>query len=307
MYIFLILVFLISIFVHFFIQKIFISNKKFDIINHRSNHNSLATRSGGIGIFVSLLLTVFYFYFNNIKIFDYSLLVPVSIMFLIGVYDDIYNANFKLKFFFQIIVAKILIDLGFVITDFHGLFFLNEIPWIFAQISTIFIFLIIVNSVNFIDGIDGLAITEFIKLIFLVELFSINMTDLFYLGVVVITAILPLYYFNFKKENKVFLGDGGSLLLGTIISIFIFYVLSDRYEFKPGWEFNKSVFSIIILLYPLIDLLRVFILRLLKGKSPFEPDKNHIHHLLQKKMSANLIIPILNILPLLLLIILFFV
>ena len=88
-------------------------------------------------------------------------------MFIIGVYDDLYNANFKLKFLMQIIVGKILIDQGFVITNYYGLFGLQEISWILAQFTTIFVFLIIVNAFNFIDGIDGLAKSQFFKTSFL--------------------------------------------------------------------------------------------------------------------------------------------
>ena len=87
-------------------------------------------------------------------------------MFVVGVYDDFYNADFKLKFLLQIIVAKILIDQGLIIDHFHGVLGLQEIPRIGAQIFTVFVFLVIVNAINFIDGIDGLAITEVIKVIF---------------------------------------------------------------------------------------------------------------------------------------------
>ena len=126
---------------HFSIQKTFIHFKKFDDFNHRSSHNTLATRTGGIGIYCSLLIISLYFYFQGIEMFDYSLFIPLSIMFVIGVYDDFYNADFKLKFFIQIIVAKIFIDQGFVINNYHGLFGFNEIPWIIAQLTTVFVLL----------------------------------------------------------------------------------------------------------------------------------------------------------------------
>ena len=92
-------------------------------------------------------------------------------MFIVGVYDDFYNADFKLKFLLQIIVAKILIDYGFVIENFHGVFGLNEIPRLASQLFTVFVFLVIVNAMNFIDGIDGLAITETIKVIIIDRIF----------------------------------------------------------------------------------------------------------------------------------------
>ena len=264
-------------------QKIFIHYKKFDDINHRSSHKTLATRTGGIGIFATLLFVSTYYYFNTIELFDYSLFIPLGIMFVVGVYDDFYNADFKLKFLLQIIVAKIIIDQGYVISNYHGLFGLYEVPWILAQLSTVFVFLVIINAINFIDGIDGLAITEVIKTILLIEFFSAGDTALSPLALLLVISILPLYYFNFKKEHKVFLGDGGSLLLGTIVSIYVFYTLGSDYAFKPEFTVNKALFAVVVLLYPLVDLLRVFIIRIKNGNSPFQPDQNHIHHLLIKK------------------------
>ena len=289
------LVFVLSGILTYFTQKIFIHYKKFDDFNHRSSHKTLATRTGGIGVFATLLIISSYYYFNKIDLFDYSLFIPLGIMFIVGVYDDFYNADFKLKFLLQIIVAKIIIDQGYVISNYHGLFGLYEVPWLLAQLSTVFVFLVIINAINFIDGIDGLAITEVIKTIVLIEFFSGNQTALNPLVTLLILSLLPLYYFNFKKERKVFLGDAGSLLLGTIVSIYIFYVLGNEYQFKEGFEINKALFAVLLVLYPLVDLLRVFILRIKKGKSPFEADRNHIHHLFMKYRLNNLLILLLLI------------
>ena len=274
----LIFVLVLSSIIHFTVQKFFIYKKKFDDFNHRSSHNTLATKTGGIGIFLTVFLISFYYYLQGIELFDYSLFIPLGIMFVVGVYDDLYLADFKLKFLLEIIVAKIIIDQGYVISNYHGLFGLFEVPWILAQLSTIFVFLVIINAINFIDGIDGLAITEVIKTLLLIEFFSAGETTLSLFTILLIICLLPLYYFNFKKEHKVFLGDGGSLLLGTIVSIYVFYILGGDFEFKPGFEINKTLFAVLILLYPLVDLLRVFVLRIKEGKSPFEADKKHIHH-----------------------------
>lgn len=283
-------VLLLSGFLTYFIQKIFIHYKKFDDFNHRSSHKTLATRTGGIGVFTTLLLVSLYFYFNKVDLFEYSLFIPLGIMFIVGVYDDFYNADFKLKFLLQVIVAKIIIDQGFVISNYYGLFGVYEIPWILAQLSTVFVFLVIINAINFIDGIDGLAITEAIKTVLFIEFFSVSNTLLRPLGVLLVLSLLPLYYFNFKKKRKVFLGDGGSLLIGTIVSIYIFYVLGDDYVIKTEYTINKVLFTISILAYPLIDLLRVFTIRIKNKKSPFEADKNHIHHQLLKKVSSHFIV-----------------
>ena len=284
------LVVLLSGLLTYFTQKMFVYYKRFDDFNHRSSHKTLATLTGGIGIFATLLIISSYYYFNKIELFDYSLFIPLGIMFIVGVYDDFYNADFKLKFLLQIIVAKIIIDQGYAITNYHGLFGLYEVPWILAQLSTVFVFLVIINAINFIDGIDGLAITEVIKTILLIEFFSATETALTPLALLLIISLLPLYYFNFKKKDKVFLGDGGSLILGTIISIYVFYVLGSDFEFKSGLAINKALFTVLILLYPLVDLLRVFIIRIKSGNSPFQPDQNHIHHIILRKTNNHIFV-----------------
>ena len=283
------LVFILSGILTYITQKIFIYYKKFDDFNHRSSHKTLATRTGGIGIFATLLIVSSYYYFNKIELFDYSLFIPLGIMFIVGVYDDFYHADFKLKFLLQIIVAKIIIDQGYVISNYHGLFGLYEVPWILAQLSTVFVFLVIINAINFIDGIDGLAISEVIKTILLIEFFSASKTALTPLALLLIISLLPLYYFNFKKKGKVFLGDGGSLLLGTILSIYIFYVLEHQYVIKNNIQINKVLFAILIVFYPLLDLLRVFIIRIKNGRSPFLADQSHLHHYIVKKTDSVII------------------
>ena len=280
---------------HFSIQKTFIYLKKFDDFNHRSSHSTLATRTGGIGIYCSLLFISLYFYFQGIEIFDYSLFIPLSVMFIIGVYDDFYNADFKLKFFLQIIVAKILIDQGYVINNYHGLFGLNEIPWIIAQLTTIFVFVIVVNAINFIDGLDGLAISQVIKTIILFEIFSANITEISNIGFLVILSLIPLYYFNFKKKRKIFLGDSGSMLLGTLIMVYVLFLLGDNYIIDEKLSLNKTLLSVLVILYPLFDLFRVTVLRISNGLSPFVADQNHIHHKLLELFKGKHFVVVLSI------------
>lgn len=280
------------------LKKLFTKLNQFDAINFRSVHQSKATKTGGIAVFTTIFIFSFYFYLRSDQIYDFSILIPLGIMFVVGVYDDFYNADFKLKFLLQIIVAKILIDYGLVIENFHGVFGLYEIPRIPSQLFTVFVFLVIVNAINFIDGIDGLAITEAIKVILVVELLSTTATPYFKLGMITILALLPLYYFNYKKDYKVFLGDGGSLFLGTLISIYIFYVLGPEYDLKHS--ISKPFLSMSLILYPLIDLLRVFIIRIKEKKSPFNPDQNHIHHwLLKRGLNHFKIVVLVNFLSLL--------
>ena len=288
-----------SIVIAYSLKKLFTSLGKFDTINFRSVHNTQATKTGGITVFTTLFFTSIYLYITQQTLYDFSLLIPLGIMFIVGVYDDFYNADFKLKFFLQIIVAKILIDQGFVIDHFHGVLGLQEIPRLASQIFTVFVFLVIVNAINFIDGIDGMAITEVIKVILLVEFFSITNTPLYFLGILIVMCSLPLYYFNFKKDNKVFLGDAGSLLFGTLIAVYLFQVLGSEFAFKESYKINKPLLTISIIIYPLIDLLRVFIIRISNKKSPFSPDQNHLHHLLLNRgfshFSVVLIIQLISL------------
>ena len=295
------LILTLSTFFHFGIQKLFVYYKKFDDFNHRSSHKTLATRTGGIGIFSTLFIVSLFFYLNKNEVYDFSLLIPLGIMFFVGVYDDFYNADFKLKFFFQIIVAKILIDQGYVITNYYGFLGIENVPWLIAQLTTIFVFLVVINSINFIDGIDGLAITEFMKIIILITYFITSGNTINFLGIVVISSIIPLYYFNLRKKRKIFLGDGGSLFLGTLIMIFILTLLNENTLLDKN--INKFILSISILIYPLIDTIRVFTLRIIKNKSPFLADNNHIHHKLLKigfsHYQVVLIIEIISAIPIL--------
>ena len=130
-------------------------------------------------------------------------------MLILGIYDDIYDADFKLKFLLQIIVANLNRSRVYNI-NFYGFFGIYEVPRLLAQATTIFVFLVVVNSINFIDGIDGLAITESIKIILLIEYFSHQNTPLYKL---VFNNPLTIPLIILTKKRK-FLGDSGSLLLG---------------------------------------------------------------------------------------------
>lgn len=268
-------------------QIIFLKYNIVDRVNKRSSHTNIATRSGGISIFSAIFLISLYYYFVGLEIYDFSFIVPLSLLLITGLYDDIYKMDFKLKFIFQIIAAKIIIDSGLIIENLHGFMGIYEIGRVFGHLLTIFIIVSIVNSINFIDGIDGLALSVIIVFISAFEFFSMNQTQLINLSTILIISALPMFYFNFRKNKKVFLGDSGSLFLGGIVSIYVLNILSPSYLIKPEYDINKVFFVISILFYPIIDLVRVFILRIVKGGSPFKADKNHIHHILNIKLKKH--------------------
>lgn len=285
-------------------QKLFLKYNFIDKIISRSSHNSIATRSGGISIFITIFFLSIYYYLNGRTLFDYSFIVPLFLLVMVGIYDDIKDIDYKLKFIFQIITAKIIIDNGLVIDNLHGVMGIFELHRVIAQMLTIFIIVAIINSINFIDGIDGLAISVVIIFLVSFEFFAESPSPFFNLTLILIPSLTALYYFNFRKENKIFLGDSGSLFLGGIASIYIIFILSNDYLIKSEYDLHKIIFVISIFVYPIVDIIRVVYLRIIKGKSPFHPDKNHIHHILIKRLNEHSIVVLLIVFTSLLIILL---
>lgn len=281
---------IVSFFLVHFIQKKFLAKGLLDNVNHRSSHKVIATRSGGIPIFILVFSVSLYNYFMGVTLFDYSLLIPLLLLLSIGLYDDIYNIDFKLKFIFQIISAKIIIDSGLIVDNFHGLFNIFELNRILAQVLTIFIIIAIINSINFIDGIDGLAVIVVSLFIIIFESLALTTTPFIYLSLIIIGSFIPILLYNVKPQNKVFLGDSGSLFLGGIVSIYVLHTLSNNYIIKPEYDINKILFVISILSYPIIDITRVVFIRVMKRQSPFEADKNHLHHEILKKVKKHYLV-----------------
>ena len=163
-------------------------------------------------------------------------------------------------------------------SNFYGFLGIYEIPWVISQVLTGVAFVIIVNAYNFIDGIDGLAISETIKnLIFFLCILP-SSDPFFNLAYILLFISIPFYYFNLKKRKKVFLGDAGSLFLGGINIIFLLHLLDPKIIINAVENSKKILVAIGILLYPICDLTRVVFIRLKNKKSPFTADQNHIHH-----------------------------
>ena len=119
------------------------------------------------------------------------------------------------------------------------------------------------------------------------EFFGKNFFFFDSLSLLLICSTIPLWYFNFKKNKKIFLGDAGSLMLGTVVSIYTISILKSHYIIKDDYDIHKILFVISILLYPIIDIIRIFFLRVINGQSPFVADKRHIHHLLLNVFKSH--------------------
>ena len=278
---------LLSSFFLYYFQKIFLKKEYTDKINIRSSHSSLATRNGGVAIYLCLLIISSFFYITGYEIFDYTVLVSLTLLLTVGLYDDLYGVDFKLKFIFQVIFAKLIIDSGLIIDNLHGILGINEINRILAQLISIFIITAIINAINFIDGIDGLTITIVSFFIIMFELLAKDLSSFFNLSLILISSFIPLFYFNLRRNNKIFLGDSGSLFLGGVVAIYVMHICSSNYLVIENYDINKILFVFSILTYPIIDITRIVLVRIKNGKSPFTADKNHIHHLLLKKCKSH--------------------
>ena len=252
---------------------------------NRKIHSRNIPTSGGLSIYLSLLpLLIFLCFQERIYI---GIFISASILLVLGISDDIKPIPARYK-----LVAQ---SLACIVTIYFG----TEITWIsnpfgypiylnyFGKILSFFWLLGIINAMNLIDGIDGLAISVVSIFLLSFELFSATSSDLLYLTLIILSSIVPLYFFNLRIKNKVFLGDSGSLLLGTVVSIYVLKILSQDYSIKPNYDLNKVIFVISILTYPIVDIIRIFILRLYQKKSPFLPDKQHIHHLILRKTEKH--------------------
>ncbi|MEI7499061.1 MAG: MraY family glycosyltransferase [Bacteroidota bacterium] len=266
------------------IIKLSIHYNLVDKPNERKVHKVPISRLGGLGIVAGTLSTfpLWFLYTNNN--FLLHLLTGLLILMIIGIVDDLRELPPKVKFLGQVIAALFLAHAGLLIDNMFGIFGINQLPIVIQYIITVFIVAGVINAFNLIDGIDGLA--GGLALIDLTGFFII-----FYLsgelGVAFITASTGGALLAFLKYNwhpaRIFMGDTGSMILGYLLSaagIVTMVFSRGQSSYFNYTEAAIIVFSIFLL--PVYDTLRVFTGRVINKKSPFSPDKTHIHHLLMQ-------------------------
>lgn len=240
---------------------------------------------GGSAIAIGGILPIVV-YFQIMHIYDWYAIVIFGICALVlGVLDDIRNLSARLRFAIELLMVGGYIWLSSnMIDSFHGLWDIQILPkWLGICISLI-AGVGIINSINMIDGIDGYS-SGFVMvacLLFSVLFFYIH--EYAFAGFMVIFAmnIIPFFYHNaFNTSQKMYIGDGGTLMLGAIMVSTIFYALSSQSPCVIAFESNINViaFCIAVLCIPIFDTLRVMVLRIKSGISPFKADTNHLHHL----------------------------
>jgi UDP-N-acetylmuramyl pentapeptide phosphotransferase/UDP-N-acetylglucosamine-1-phosphate transferase len=170
------------------------------------------------------------------------------------------------------------------IDSFHGVLGIYEIPYVASILFTVFVFIVIINGINLIDGIDGLAAGVSILISFTMGLWFLLSEIIPYaiMCFIMVGSLSAFFYFNvFGKNNKIFLGDAGSLIVGMAIAVFTINFLENQPGFLDFVAVGTSpAIAFGILIIPLFDSLRVFILRLSQGRSPFSADRQHLHHIL---------------------------
>jgi UDP-N-acetylmuramyl pentapeptide phosphotransferase/UDP-N-acetylglucosamine-1-phosphate transferase len=205
------------------------------------------------------------------------------IMFVLGIKDDLIAISPRKKLAGQIFAALVVIVMGDIrFTNFHGIFGIHELNYFVSVFFTIFVIIVVTNGFNLIDGIDGLAsgICALVTTTLGIWFFLTGNYEYVILATSLLGALLSFFRFNvFGKSNKIFMGDTGSMILGLLISILVirFNELNIYPDFKYSVQAAPAV-SIGILAVPLFDTIRVMLIRILNKKSPFQPDKNHVHH-----------------------------
>ena len=254
----------------------------------RKIHTKKVPLTGGFYLFINILTIFFvssYFNFTNNSILNINILIFIFIIFIIGIFDDKYGINANLKLFLSIIFFTVFLHINehlilkSIIISSGQIFYLGS----FSIPFTVFCFVIFQNAFNMYDGINLQNISYFFFLISIIFIFFGFIDFYIYLTPVFIL----LFYLNFN--SKMFLGDSGSYILSFLISIYLIYIFNNT-------EINfPSDLVFLFLCVPGYDLLRLAIFRTIKKKHPFKADKNHIHHLLVKKIGYSKTIIYLNL------------
>ncbi len=211
-------------------------------------------------------------------------IMAMTTMLLFGVWDDIKNLPAILRLIMQFGIVGAYMGLtGHYITDFYGLFGIHEISlWIGIPLSLV-AGVGTINSINMIDGVDGYSSGYGImaSVSFATVFLAVNQEVWASLGVIVASALLPFFMHNvFGVKSKMFIGDGGTMMLGFLMTIFELGALSLRSGSKLEEQgVGLIAMTLAILCIPVFDTLRVMIVRMIRGRSPFKPDKSHLHHL----------------------------
>ncbi|NVN93814.1 MAG: undecaprenyl/decaprenyl-phosphate alpha-N-acetylglucosaminyl 1-phosphate transferase [Bacteroidetes bacterium] len=272
--------------------------------NDRTSHNKPTATLGGIAIFGGFIFASLLFPpFGSLMEMRY-IVAGVLLMFFIGMKDDIFVIAPLSKLGAQIVAAIIIVDFANIrLTSLHGFLGVTDLNYHCSLYLTIFVVVVIVNAFNLIDGIDGLAagIGIVCSATFGVWFYLSGQFEFAFLTAALAGSLGGFLWFNlFGKKNKIFMGDTGSLVLGFLIAVFAIQFNQSNLEISGYYHITASpAVSFAILIIPLYDTIRVFIIRISRKQSPFKADKTHVHHKLLElgysHAKATLILVLANI------------
>ena len=277
------LAFLITYFAIPVIIEVAENKKLFDEPDERKVHKAVIPTLGGLGIFAGFILATLMgvpgAFSNQLQYF----IAAVMVIFFLGIKDDILVLSATKKFIGQIIAAGILIRFaGIQLNNMHGFLNIYQIPHSAGIILTFFTIIVITNSFNLIDGVDGLAgsLGLLTSTVFGIYFFMIGELMYAVMALTLAASLIAFLIYNFSPA-RIFMGDTGSLLLGLLNSIFVIKFISVANNPSVSIPIESApAIGFAILIVPLFDTLRVFSLRIINRRSPFSPDRNHIHHFL---------------------------
>lgn len=250
----------------------------------RRSHKVSTPSLGGIGIFAGTLFSIIMWtpfeYFGDLQ----YILCAFIIIFLIGAKDDMDPMSPSKKFMGELFAAGILVFRANVrLTSLYGFFGIYEIPEFASIVLSIFTIIVIINAFNLIDGINGLSGSLGLLITFVLGtwFYLVGSLEISIVAFALCGALVAFLKYNITPA-QIFMGDTGALLLGLVCSILAikFIELHNELAGSPYTFKSAPSVAIAILILPLFDTLRVFVLRLIEGKSPFNPDRKHIHHIL---------------------------
>lgn len=252
--------------------------------NERRSHKVSTPSLGGIGIFAGMLFSIIMWtpfnYFGDLQ----YILCAFIIIFLIGAKDDIDPMSPSKKFIGELFAAGILVfKANIKLTSLYGIFGIFALPEWASILLSIFTIIVIINAFNLIDGINGLSgsLGFLITAILGYWFYLVDSVEISIVAFALCGSVVAFLRYNITPA-KIFMGDTGALLLGMVCSILAIKFIELHNEI-PGSPYTFRAapsMAVAILILPLFDTLRVFFIRIMKGKSPFHPDRLHIHHLM---------------------------
>lgn len=255
--------------------------KLYDVPNERKEHTSPIPTMGGVAIVAGLMIALlFWFPFAN-EVTQICFFFCITILLGLGIMDDLKDLSARYKFLVQASLAAIITISGIRITSLEGLFGIYDLSLMAQYTFTCVVIVGITNAFNLIDGIDGLAGgIAFMSLVTLGLFLSLNGdVNTALIAFALAGAVLAFLYFNFNPA-KIFMGDTGSLILGFVIAVLCIRLIQVNSLLPDPALPHAAVFVFGVVLIPVFDTIRVFSVRIWKGRSPFQADKTHIHHLL---------------------------